>query len=181
MADVSLIMMATGTSAASIAATTDAGAINSHATDQRCSPSAVGGSDSRSLSNHTSTIVSTTPPQQQSNAYGVTINNRTLINVQSSSAAPDDAASQLNQHRPAAQHNHRQLSGTPASSIEEKWYSLPLRWRTHPSASVERPRQPPTKQKKHRHSWHVSSAAAAAADVADETAADVDVDSGSIA
>lgn len=60
-------------------------------------------------------------------------------------------------------------SKTTTTSIQEHWYSLPLRWRTHPSATVDRRPRNMTKKKSQRHSWHVSEPIISASSILDCT------------
>lgn len=179
-ADGALIMLADGSKATAAVAS-----IVQHASLS----TVVSGSRSH---NHSCAVADS--PQPPINGYAVMINNRTLIDVQSGNttgtatetATATDPANGGQLSKPHQHHHQRQQSrpqlSSPAccsSSIEHKWYSLPLRWRTHPSAvSVERPRRSPAaKPQSKRHSWHASSARSQPNAAAGDTA-DVDADSG---
>lgn len=108
------------------------------------------------------------PHQQQHRQHECTasINDRSLTNAMPiiiSETVPTHTTTALdNGQLPAAEAQQPQTTFNAnqhrcaAGSIEEKWYSLPLRWRTHPSATVERQRKP-VKTKTQRHSWHAHS------------------------
>lgn len=125
------------------------------------------------------------PQQAQRNDFGVTINNRTLINVimPSNVGNTTTAVTVAKQTSAIAMATLETAVGakekctaaavskppTASSSIEEHWYSLPLRWRTHPSATVDRRPRKSTKKKSLRHSWHVSEPIVSATSILDGT------------